>query len=352
MTFERLKTPSHQFYLVTPTTGGTQRFVVILDNDGVPVWWHGEAAQPNDAKVLDDGTIAWFSNVAHAYVLYEADGTVVRTVAAPEGTTDTHDLQEEPNGDFLLISYQPREHVDLTEWGGGADDKVLDCVVEEVGPEGELVWRWSTEGHIGLAETGRWWPFALQGSPRDICHMNAVQPVGDDAILVSMRHLDAVYKIDKATGQIVWKLGGTFTPKSLTVLNDPEGAYPLGGQHDIRLQPDGTITIHDNNTGLPDPTRAVRYEIDEAAHTATLVESVEDPEAPNSGCCGSARRSADGSWLMSWGSDPLVTEFNAAGERTFRLNLPAGFSYRAVSAPDGAIDKPTLRAGMDSMFPR
>ncbi len=226
-------------------------------------------------------------------------------------------------------------------------------MIEEVTPSGELKWEWSTQGHIGLAETGRWWPTALATPERDIVHMNAVEPVGDDAVLISLRHTDAVYKIDKATGDVIWKLGGTWTPKSLTVKDDPEGAYPLGGQHDVRLLADGTITIHDNNTNLPDPPRAVRYSIDESAKTATLVESVTDPEVSTSICCGSARRSADGSWLMSWGGNSLVTEFDAEGRRTFQLGFGgAAFSYRAVAAPDGVLTRGALRAGMDAMHPR
>ena len=43
--------------------------------------------------------------------------------AVTEGSTDIHELQPEPNGDYLVISYQPREHVDLTAFGGGADHR-------------------------------------------------------------------------------------------------------------------------------------------------------------------------------------------------------------------------------------
>jgi VCBS repeat-containing protein len=358
--YERLLPPDHQFYVVDPAIGaGGSGYAIVFDDHGVPVWWQGSTPGPIDAKFISEAgeptRITWWGqfNGTDGYQIREFDGTVVQTVSAVGGSTDIHELQREPNGDYLVTSYQPREHVDLTAFGGAADDTVIDAEVQEINQAGEAVWTWNSANHIGLGETGRWWPTALKGSQRDIVHMNAVEPVGDGAIMISLRHTDAVYKIDKASGDVVWKLGGTWTPESLAIAGDPEGAYPLGGQHDIRLQSDGTITIHDNNTNQPAPPRAVRYEINEATRTATLVEEVTDPEAPGSFCCGSARRSADGSWLMSWGGRSLVTEFNSVGERTFRLGFGGvAFSYRAASAPDGTLNAGELRAGMDAMHPR
>ena len=72
-------------------------------------------------------------------------------------------------------------------------------------------------------------------------------------VLFTFRHLDAIYKVNRFTGRIVWKLGGVHTSKSLTVKNDPDGSYPLGAQHDARVLGDGTVSIFNNNTGLAKP---------------------------------------------------------------------------------------------------
>ena len=120
-------------------------------------------------------------------------------------------------------------------------------------------------------------------------------------MIASFRHLDAVYKIEKSTGRIVWKLGGTRTPERLEVGNDPHD-YTFGAQHDARLLPDGTVTVFDNRTYLRhERPRAVRFRINEQAGTATLVQSITDPAVSRSGCCGSARRLANGDWLIGWG---------------------------------------------------
>jgi class 3 adenylate cyclase len=57
--------------------------------------------------------------------------------------------------------------------------------------------------------------------------------------------LNAVFDIDQRSGNILWKLGGSATPESLRITNDPvftNGSH-FGGQHDARLLPDGTVTL-------------------------------------------------------------------------------------------------------------
>ena len=354
--FTRFAQPEAEYYVVTPSssfTGREPNYTVIFDRHGVPLWWYDATATPLDGKILTDGDIAWGRlDSGTGYEIRSLDGTLLRQAAVSGGKTDFHDMQELGNGDLLMLEYRPRQHVDLTAWGGAADSTVDDAVIHEVDPAGNDVWTWDSKDHISIDETpSRWWTAALATSIVDPVHMNSLE-VNGNSIVVSARHLDAVYSIDRTTGDIQWKLGGTTTPQSLTVLNDPYAPNPIGGQHDARILPDGTLTLHDNETGLERPPRAVRYTIDTQARTATLLESVTDPQVTSSRCCGSARRYADGGWLMSWGANSLVTEFAPGGGRNFSLSFGTAFSYRAFPVPAGRLDTPALRAGMSAMFPR
>jgi hypothetical protein len=368
-TAERHGTPQAMGYLVTPTLGGSGSHVVALfDRNGAPVWWMERRDKPHDAKLLPNGHFAWtrFTNIAiasHAvpYEEHRLDGRLVRRIKTIGVPTDGHDLQMLPNGNYLVMSYALRDGVDLSAYGGPAGATVIDAEVQEVTPGGRLVWRWNSKDHIDLSEAAPFMNIIIRqpgplstGDGRkayDIMHINSAEDAGD-SIIVSLRHTSAVYKISKATGAIEWKLGGTSTPESLSIDGGSENPLASTGQHDARVLPDGTLTMHDNRTLTPFGPRAVRFRIDPAARTATTVEEVGDPAALHSLCCGGARKLPRGNWVMSWGFSPLVTELTPSGKRVFALRFrrkPKAFSYRAFPVLPGQLSIRALRAGMDAM---
>lgn len=356
---------TREWYLITPTlsfTGTTGHYVAVFDGNGVPVWWYRVAHAPLDAKLEPGPAIAYASYPVDSHAAYELrslDGKLVRRITAPDGLIDDHELQRDAAGDVYYLVYQPKEHVDLTSVGGPADGTVLEAEIEELSPAGKLLWSWSTDGHVSLDESARWTaqilktpaPIPTGGTGYDFFHANAIS-LSKGFVLLSLRHTDAIYAIDRATGAILWKLGGTPTPESLTVAGDPNGGAPLGGQHDVRLFPDGSVSAYDDATNLGRPPRAVRYAIDTSARTATLLEQVSDPAIAASVCCGSARRLEDGDWLVSWGGDPVVGEYRPDGTPVFKLAFDGLFSYRAVPVAFDRLTIAELRAGMDAMAPK
>jgi hypothetical protein len=370
-TSARVGTPEAALYIVSPQ-GAADNYVMVFDADGVPIWWtRPGAGYVVNAMLLPNGHLAWFwpfppgagfnSDPAAGFEERTLGGTLVRKLSTVGSPPDVHELRLLANGNYLMLSYKPRDHVDLSPYGGPSDATVVDGEIQEIDPTGALVWSWNSKDHIALSETGRWYGFRVIAKPTrlpdgrtayDLVHFNSLEASGN-RVVVSARHLDAVFEIDRTTGAIAWKLGGTTTPNSLTIVNDPFESQDFGGQHDARLLPDGTLTLHDNGTGLGRAPRALRFALDTTAKTAALVEALGDPDAQTSSCCGSARRLPGGNWVMSWGSLPLVTELNGSGQRVFRLDFSAGqYSYRADPVLPGTVTRSALRAGMDSMFPR
>jgi hypothetical protein len=336
---------------------------VIADSHGVPVWWaRADGATPVDTVVLPDGTVAWarlagaFSQTYFDHV--KLDGTALPPLNTVGEGADHHDLQVLPNGDRLMIAYRPRRHVNLRRYGGPGDATVFDGEVQEVAPDGRLVWSWSTKGHVELRETTAWRfrrrDTRYRGRPAfDLIHMNSVQFVGQD-LLVSGKNVNAVYLVRRSDGKILWKLGGARRPESLTIERDRYGQQALDAQHDARMQPDGTVSIHDNGSfGHGRVPRIVRYRIDRRARTATLVQTLTDERVGPSYCCGSAQRLTLGHWLIDWGANPFITEVGPDGRPVLSLKMPRKlFSYKAQSVPSGVLTREALRAGMDAQYPR
>lgn len=334
------------------TIDGLGPYLAAFNTDGVPVWWMKTQAGAFDSQVLPDGTVGFYDAGAGTNEIYSLNGDPIRAVSTVNGPTDVHELQLLPNGDYLVDAYLPKNGVDLSPYGGPSNTTALYGEVEEIAPDGHLVWSWFGGDHLSTSDTPQsWYDQVIPGGPPfDVVHLNSVEANGNE-LAISMRHTDAAWGVDRATGNVLWKLGGTPNPASLSLSGDPQGSYPFAGNHDVRILPDGTLTLHDNNTGLGLPPRAAHYRIDEQAHTATFLDAVSDPQVPSSFCCGSARMLPNGNWPTSWGGNPIVAEYAPDGTRLFKLDLGNGFSYRAIPVPAGTTTS-DLRAGMNAQYPR
>lgn len=336
---------------VVQMSGG---YAVALDRHGTPVWWiRTPEGEPGDAKFLPDGTFAYAPvegiEFRH-YVVRTPDGRRLRQLTTGNGIgTDSHDLQLLPNGNYLIGGHRKVRGVDTSRFGGTRNSTIDTAQVQEISPDGEVVWSWNAYPRISLRETGRWWKVIADGEPPyDIHHWNSIERRGN-LILLSFRHLDAVYAIDRRSGRILWKLGGVKTNRSLRVREDERAHFPFGGQHDARFTPNGSVTVFDNATRLKrSEPRAVRYRIDRERRTATLVDELTDPQVGYSVGFGSARIGPQGNWIVGWGAmkDGIVGSYTP-GSPPSRLRTPGAASYRANPVIGEGPTVPLLRRAMD-----
>jgi hypothetical protein len=360
--FESLRPAPPGLFVVTFSNPADKRpWVIAFDTRGVPRWWYSPDTRALWGQVLGDGDLVWARSFGDGYGLdprmaHEVRterGRLVRLVSTKGSIVDGHEYRELADGNVLLDTYVP-ETADLRRFGGPKRAAIASAEVQEVDPAGNVVWHWNSRGHIGLRETGRWWRSVLSNPRRrlqrqifDPVHINSIEPRGSGEVVISTRHTDAVYGIDRATGEINWKLGGTPTGKSLRVTGDPATKL-LGGQHDARIDRHGRLTIFDNGKDRPRRPRVVFYRLDLEHRRALYRGQLNDPEVSRSHCCGSARETSDGGWLVSWGDNPLVTGFDREGRIAFRLHLPAS-TFRAVPVPPGATSVARLQRGMRAM---
>ena len=360
--FESLRPAPPGLFVVTFSDPGDGRpWVIVFDDEGVPRWWFNPDTRALWGQVTAGGDLVWARSFGDGYGLdprmahevRSESGRLLRLVSTKGSIVDGHEYRELPNGNVLLDTYVP-ETADLRRFGGPKRAAIASAEVQEVDPAGKVVWHWNSRGHIALQETGRWWRSVLSNPRRrlhreifDPIHINSIEPRGSGEVVISTRHTDAVYGIDRASGEINWKLGGTPTGKSLRVSDDPATKL-LGGQHDARIDARGRLTIFDNGKDRPRRPRVVFYRLDLKQGRAVYRGQLNDPEVSRSHCCGSARETIDGGWLVSWGDNPLVTRFDRKGRIAFRLHLPAS-TFRAVPVPEEATSVAQLRQGMAAM---
>ncbi len=340
------------YFMTAPLSAVFLTRTAIYDRNGVPLWW-SDAQVTIFSTLLPNGDVGAMIN--GGVEERKLDGTLVRTVGTVGGPADPHDVLLLENGHFVMVTIQPRTGVDLRALGGPASASICDHVIQEIDPsDGSVVWSWDVYDHIPPTEMDpQWFSSFIAPGPTvpacgyDVYHWNAIEPTGT-GFIVSLRHLDAVYDIDQATGSVVWKLGGSPRAESLTVVGDPvfSGGSHFGGQHDSRMLPDGTVTLYDDGTDLGRPPRAVHYSIDSTARTATLLDSASDPQIATSFCCGSARYQGSNDWVVGWGGNDVASE-TVGNLRQFALKFPGGNIYRILPLTAAQVSPAQLDAAMD-----
>ncbi|MGK2931171.1 MAG: arylsulfotransferase family protein [Solirubrobacterales bacterium] len=366
-TYSRLKDPPKGMFFVSerPEPKNSMRnWAMVFDQDGMPVWWFSPPTNTLGGQILPDKTFQVPRGFGDGYgkdprtgnEIYSLDGRFKKLVRTENAPSDGHEYEMLPNGNVLINSYKPRLGVDLSSVGGPKDIGVFDGEVQEIAPSGEVVWKWNSGDHVPLSYTPqRWWkkilnnphPDADGNEYIDIFHFNSAEP-WRKWIVISTRHTDKVFGINKKTGNIDWTFGGEPDPKSLELLgDDPRGDFPIGGNHDARISQGNLLSVHDNSTHLKGrQPRAVRYRLNIEAGTATYDGQNVDPQVRESHCCGSVRPFGTG-WIVAWGNNPFVDGFNSEDQLAFRMRLPIP-AYRAVPVPP-EVTEADLNRAMDRM---
>ena len=225
--------------------------------------------------------------------------------------TDPHEFIMLPNGHVLLIA-EDSQLLDLSEIveGGKTNVNVVGTHIQELDADKNVVFEWRCWDNFNIRDALN---IPLTGKTVHYVHMNALDVDYDGNLIVSSRHLDEVTKIDRRTGEIIWRLGGA--NNQFTFVDDPD---QFSHQHHVRVVPSkpGHYTMMDNgNHHSPPYSRAVEYKLDEEQKIATKVwEYRHDPDRYTH-WMGSVQRLPSGNTLIGWAHEklPKVTEVTPQG---------------------------------------
>jgi len=301
---------------------------LVVDNHGEPVWFLPlGSTTAMDVRVQtyqNRPVLTWYEGTVlgpygGSWVIFDPTYHEVARVQAGRGRHgDLHELLLTRQGTALITIYREIATPDVP--------RLVTGIVQEVDvASGRVLFEWRSNEHVGVDES--YTPQVGAAGNVDYFHLNSIDLDTDGNLLVSARNTSTIYKIDRKSGDVLWRLGGMKSDFAV----DPAASF--GFQHDVRRRPDGTITMFDNNAAVPTAqtaSRGLRIKLDMNAKRASLVREYLAP-APRTGwAMGNLQELDDGGVLVGWGTDGSFTEFDKAGRVRFDARFADGsVSYRA-----------------------
>src|SRR5215213_7992750 len=348
--------PGHIF--VAPEAGGAaQGGALILDDSGQVVWFRPLRHPINpssrvmnfEVQTYQGREVLTWGETPGEYVIFDSSYREIARLHAGNGYDgDHHEFLISPQDTALITIYNSVPQ-DLTSVGGSKNGRAWQGIVQELDIEsGEVLFEWRSIDHVALEET---YVEAREDhySGIDYFHINSIDVDHDDNLLISARETSAVYKVDRNTGEVIWRLGGKRSDFEMG-----EGTR-FAYQHDARRLRDGTISIFDNGSlvfenGVPravEESRAIVLDVDERKMRASLVREYTHPEGQYADAAGNVQVLANGDAFVGWGRALAISEFSRDGELLFDARLPPGNrSYRAFRFPwrGYPTDRPAVAA--------
>lgn len=307
-------------------SGSYVPYLMIVDDNGAPIFHRKMGSSCFDFKLQQNGLLTYYDSQAGRFMALNDSYGIVDSFACGNGyTADLHELIILPDDHALLMSYDPQP-VDMSGIvpGGDPNATVIGLIIQELDSEKNVVFQWRSWDHFQITDATH---EDLTAASIDYVHGNALDLDSDGNILLSSRHMDEITKIDRQTGEIIWRWGGK--NNQFTFIND---SLAFSHQHAIRRIANGNLTMFDNgNFHSPPFSRAVEYQVDETNKTATLVWEYRNSTPTYGLAMGYVQRFDNGNTLIGWGAtNPTITEVAPDGSKVFELTFDQGmYSYRA-----------------------
>ena len=336
---------------LAPLSGPGQRGTLIVDNDGLPVYFHPTtpvvALNFRTAVYRGKPVLTWWEGkTEHGLgtgthvILDQSYRLIQRFKPARNRPSDLHEFIITPRGTALVTAWETVE-ADLTSYGGPKNGSVIGGVVQELElPSGRLLFEWRSLDHVGLDES-----HAGIGPSWDYFHINSIELDSDGNYLVSARNTWGVYKIDRETGRVIWRLGGKRSDFQMgpgTVFAWQHDARHHDGDRYISLFNDGAApAVQPQSQGLV-------IELDNKNKRATLHRRYAyHRQKLLAHALGSVQILPNRNVLVGWGTEPFFTEYTEDGAVVWDARLPkGGQNYRTLRLPwvGVPIERPKVAA--------
>ena len=322
---DSLNNPTPGFIFLTPFSfqNTHPNYLIIMDNYGVPVFYRKTIDRNFDFKKQATDVLTYLDGFYWKFYVLNSSYQIIDSLYTKNGyALDVHDALVLPNNHSLLLGSDSQPvRMDTVVPGGNPNAIVMGLIIQELDEYKNVVFQWRSWDHFDITDAT--YDINLTDSIVDYVHANAIDVDSDGNILVSSRHMDEVTKIDRQTGNIIWRWGGQYCENNqFTFIGDSTG---FSHQHDIRRLTNGNLTVFDNgNLHSPTFSRAVEYQVDEINKIAFLVWDYKNNPITYSGAMGCVRRLSNHNTVIGWGTGvhPAISEVDPFGNVVLFISLP------------------------------
>jgi Arylsulfotransferase (ASST) len=321
--------------------GAGQAGFMVVQADGKLRWFMPTDKAPFDLQYQQfngkpvltwwEGTVTTGTGAGEA-VIADLNFKELARIGEVDGLwPDLHELVLTDQGTALMTAYHPVA-ADLSSVGGPKKGFLLGAVAMEVDvATKKLLHRWDSVDHVTVDESYQQLPKGqgTEKTPFDYFHINSITVSPDGELLISGRNTWALYKVGRASGDIIWRLNGK---KSDFEMGPGSRFY---WQHHARYDGAARISLFDDGASPAEEpqSRAIILSVDESTRKVSLDKAFVHPArllVPNQG---SVQVLEDGGVLVGWGAQPYFSRFSAGGELVLDARFPTNIeSYRAFSA--------------------
>ncbi|MBA3647603.1 MAG: aryl-sulfate sulfotransferase [Chitinophagales bacterium] len=311
----------HDFQLIDNMSS----HICIIKNNGDSVYGKFDTVDFNNFDLNHNGYMTVYNRLDSVFDMLDSNYNKVANYQMKNGyKADVHEFQIFSNGTRYMLAYDP-EIVDMTVYDPNycPNATVVGAIIQELDEKNNVLFQWRSWDHYNITDAQH---ISLSNCYIDAIHMNSIEVLSDGNLVVSARHLDEISKIDKNTGNFIWRLGGA--NNQFTIKNDPQGGFSF--QHDARIIANGHLTVFDNgNYHVPAQSFAKEYSLDEINKKATLVWNYSRPVSSGfiyASAMGSVQRLSNGNTFICWGlittpDDPNITEVDAQNKIVWEMEL-------------------------------
>lgn len=330
----------------TPTTG----VLAILDQSG-------KVLKIKDVALNVDNFQKWKIDGKTRYTYFQTDGEstidsvpgteegyeiicdsnlneIKRVTLLPHGNVDTSVSSKIDVHDFILIdddhyiveAYRSETPSNIPDsLHPAANTRVVACIIQEIN-NGQVVFQWHGTDYpefYGTSVENN--TFSDSTKAMDYMHLNSICiDSSDNNLICSFRNLDQIIKINRATGDIMWRLGGK---GSDFVLDENENFLR---QHYARISAiDHTLMFVDNGEAkIRAYSRILEFQLDENNKRITSFKAYNIPDNFIQ-YAGSVEKTND-TYFIGGGSAKYALQVNYnTNQVLLRLNLNYA-SYRCL----------------------